>query len=137
MVRLGLVGGGSLVAPEGLWVNERDTDLTFLCRFYSLRFMYKSNILGQSVQRGWGQSSWIDCPAGSSSADGEGGQGVTGQGGEAQHNPRGRRFQDSCQCHFTSVHRSFELLVSPRKVIEFLHQERWMWQKKTTKLSLK
>ena len=36
MVRLGLVGGGSLVRSEGLWVNEKDTDLTFLCRFYSL-----------------------------------------------------------------------------------------------------
>ena len=38
MVRLGLVGGGALVKPEALWVNEKDTDLTFLCRFYSLLF---------------------------------------------------------------------------------------------------
>ena len=34
MVRLGLVGEGSLVGPAGLWNNEKDTDLTFLCRFY-------------------------------------------------------------------------------------------------------
>ena len=35
MVRLELVGGGSLVGPAGLWANEKDTDLTFFCRFLS------------------------------------------------------------------------------------------------------
>ena len=102
-----------------------------------LQSMYKSNILGQSVQRGRGEGTWIDCPAGSSPADGEGGQGVAGRGGQAQHHPRGRRLQDSCRCHCASAHRSFELLVFPRKVNGFLHQERWTWPKMTKTLCLK
>ena len=39
------------------------------------------------MQGGWGQGAWIDCSAGSSYANGEGGEGVTGWGGEDQHRP--------------------------------------------------